>query len=251
MQGEVRSDVIDLAKFLSKRPFTILFSGGKDSLASLLWVLDNVPSDNWNVLYVEVTGNTHPICNEYVYSVVRSLGLEDRFIHGRREDLDFFECVKKWGVPLLGIYRWCMWHFKVKVIEQYAHVTQVTGIKRSDSNRRRKVKTLDVTRSGFIMVNPVLTWNDGEVMDYIREHGVPLNPCYNLYGHSANCVFCPYHSKKQIVLTLQDPVWASKIVHVLGFSRGRLSREVARRWLKYLGQTVLGMPSNEVIPVET
>mgnify|MGYP000574839099 CR=1 FL=1 len=186
-----------LVKFLSKRRFTVLFSGGKDSLASLLWVIDNIPSDDWNILYIEIPGNTHPLCNEYIYSVIRSLGLEDKLIHEWRRDLDFFKCVKKWGIPLLGVYRWCMWQFKIKIMERYSHLTQVTGVKRSDSHRRRNVGLIEIMKTGFVIANPILDWNTEEVVDYIKEHGVPINPCYELYGHSGNCMLCTYHTKKQ------------------------------------------------------
>ena len=230
----------DLVKFLNSRFFTVLFSGGKDSLATLLWVIDNIDHDNWNVLYIEISGNTHPLCTEYVYSVVRSLGIEDKLIHEWRKDLDFFECVKKWGIPLLGIYRWCMWQFKVKIIERYGHLTQVLGIKMSDSHRRRKVKPIDVIKStGHVIVSPILGWTTEDVIDYIKEHGIPLNPCYTLFGHSGNCMFCPYHNKKQIILTMQDPEWRARILDALQYAKGKIAREVARKWLKISRQSVL------------
>jgi 3'-phosphoadenosine 5'-phosphosulfate sulfotransferase (PAPS reductase)/FAD synthetase len=34
------------------RDFTVLWSGGKDSTAVLLWVLENVNHTAWNVLYI-------------------------------------------------------------------------------------------------------------------------------------------------------------------------------------------------------
>jgi len=40
----------DPREFLANREFTVLWSGGKDSTAALLWVLDNVPHDNWDIL---------------------------------------------------------------------------------------------------------------------------------------------------------------------------------------------------------
>jgi len=51
------------------RSFYVLFSGGKDSLATLLWVMENVNNDNWKILYTEVTGNTSPLCTEYVRKI--------------------------------------------------------------------------------------------------------------------------------------------------------------------------------------
>jgi len=57
---------INVKEFLNRKFFTVLFSGGKDSTAALLWVLDHINHSNWNILYVEVTGNTHPLCTRYV-----------------------------------------------------------------------------------------------------------------------------------------------------------------------------------------
>jgi len=229
-------------RFLNSRCFTVLFSGGKDSLASLLWVLDNVKHDNWNILYIEITGNTHTLCNEYVYNVIRGLGLEDKFVHAKREDLDFFECLKKWGIPLIGVYRWCMWQFKVKVLEKYSYITQVTGIKQSDSYRRRNVKLIDIVKATRnIIVNPIIEWTTDDVIDYIKEHGVPLNPCYDVLGHSGNCVFCPYHNKRQIFLTLQDPEWRGKILDTIRYNKGPIGKRIANQWFKLSRQTTIAI----------
>ncbi|RLF21640.1 MAG: hypothetical protein DRN15_10780 [Thermoprotei archaeon] len=234
---------VDPVKFLSERRFTVLFSGGKDSLAALLWICDNIPHRDWNVVYVEVTGNTHPACNEYVHKVISMLGLEERFVHAKREDLDFFEGVKKWGIPLIGQMRWCLYQFKIKVWDKHSHLTQVTGIKRSDSNRRSKAHLIEYMRLGkSVVVNPILTWKTGDVLDYIREHGIPINPCYEMYRHSGNCMFCPYHSKRKIALTLQDPYWREKIIGALRCvkaPRSESMRRILRLWLKHDGQMPL------------
>ncbi|RLE95627.1 MAG: hypothetical protein DRJ96_08235 [Thermoprotei archaeon] len=230
-------------RFLNERRFTVLFSGGKDSLATLLWVMDNVRHDNWNVVYVEVSGNTHPLCNEYVHEVASRLGLDDRLIRAKREDLDFFDAIRRWGIPLIGQTRWCLYQFKIKVWSNYSYLTQVSGIKRSDSNRRAKAHLIEYMRLGKnVVVNPILMWDDDDVMDFIRDHGVPLNPCYEIYGHSDNCMFCPYHSKRKIMLTLQDPYWRDKIVSALRCvkaPRSESMRRILRKWLRHVGQTPL------------
>ena len=181
---------MEVADFLRRRPFTVLFSGGKDSLAALLWVIDNVGLDHdWNILYVEVTGNTHRLCNEYVHRICEELGVSDRLIHARREDADFFDYVRRYGLPLIGKHRWCLWQFKVKVFKKHSHFTQVSGVKRSDSRRRRNVRLVEYFRqSGNVAANPLLDWSDEMVVDFIREHGVEVNPCYRIYGHSGNCM---------------------------------------------------------------
>ncbi len=235
---------MDIVAFLRRRPFTVLFSGGKDSLAALLWVIDNVGlSHDWNILYVEVTGNTHHLCNEYVHRICEELGVSDRLIHARREDADFLDYVRRYGLPLIGKYRWCLWQFKVKVFKKHSHFTQVSGIKRSDSRRRRNVRLVEYFRqSGNVAANPLLDWSDGMVVDYIREHGVEINPCYRIYGHSGNCMLCPYHSLRKIRLTLQDPEWGPKIAEALRTVKAPRSakmREIRDRWLREWGQVPL------------
>ena len=70
--------VNEAERILNKHRFTVLWSGGKDSTAALLWVLDHVKHDNWNILYVEITGNTHRLCTEYVLKTARGLDVEDK-----------------------------------------------------------------------------------------------------------------------------------------------------------------------------
>jgi len=230
----VRASEREARDFLSRRSFTVLFSGGKDSLAALLWVLENVPHSNWDVLYIEVTGNTHPRCTAYVGEICAELGILDRLGVARRVDLDFFECIGRWGLPLIGKWRWCLWQFKVRVMRRRSRPVQVAGIKRSDSYRRRTAKPVEYYKqSGFVVVSPLLEWSKAKVLDYIRERGVRLNPCYALYGHSGNCMFCPYHDRKKVVLTLRDPEWREKILSALARVKrgGRLVEEKKRLWL--------------------
>jgi len=232
----VTVDTEKAIRLLSNNRFTVLFSGGKDSLAALLWILDNVHHDDWNILYVEVTGNTHRLCNEYVYRICEKLGVEEKLIHARRKDADFFDYVRRYGLPIIGKYRWCMWQFKTKLFQRHSCAVQVTGMRRTDSHRRRNLALIDYFRhSGFITVQPLLDWSTRRALEYIRDHGLEPNPCYRLYGHSGNCMLCPYHTVDRIVRTLQDPEWGPKIVDALLSVRATTSptmRELRDKWLR-------------------
>ena len=188
MSGDRSLETRRIIKLLNSARFTVLFSGGKGSLGALLWVLDHIENDDWNILYIEVTGNTHPLCTQYVKDVCKKLGVADRLIIARREDLDFFECVEKWGLPILGKHRWCLWQFKAKVIEKHAHPVQVTGITQNDSFRRKNIKPIDVFWKKHIVVNPLYNYTKQKILELIKEHRVEINPCYRVYGHSCNCV---------------------------------------------------------------
>jgi len=233
----------DPAEFLNNRRFIATFSGGKDSLATLLWILDNIKHDNFKILYIEIPGNTHPLCTQYVRNVCKQLGVYNKLIVDGRYDLEFFECLRKWGIPVIGIYRWCLWQFKVKVFEKHLSYSliQVSGVRREDSRARAKLGLIEIHRLfNAIIVNPIINWTRRQVLNYIREHGVPLNPCYKIYGHSGNCMFCPYHDKKAIRLTMQDPEWRNKIISALRHCKAPLGKKTLRRWMKFYNKSLLG-----------
>jgi len=229
----------DPVRFLNERRFTVLWSGGKDSTAALLWVLNHVKHEDWNILFIEVTGNTHPLNIQYVYETAKQLGVFNKLIHARREDLDFFAAMKRWGIPLIGVQRWCLNQFKQKVIERHSYFTQVSGIRRTDSARRKHVGLIEYYRmTGNIAVNVIYDWSKERVLQYIKEHGVEINPCYRIYGHSGNCMFCPYHRDEYIIKTLRDPEWGPKIVETLEYvarnvRMGKISRRIYGKWMKH------------------
>jgi len=232
--------MIDIVEVLNSHKFTVLWSGGKDSTAALLWTLDNVDHKNWNILYIEVTGNTSPLCNRYVHETAEKLGVSDRLIHAKSEN-DFFDLIRKNGVPT-PMTRWCMRVMKLEVMKRHGHYIQVTGIKQADSRARKNIQLLGKSKnSDNLLINPICYWSDKEVLRYINDHGVPLNPCYRLYGHSGNCMFCPYHTKRAILLTMQDPYWKRKILEVSRYVYGRISKEKIQAWRELSFQTVLSV----------
>ncbi|RLI97339.1 MAG: hypothetical protein DRP00_04160 [Candidatus Aenigmatarchaeota archaeon] len=229
-KGFVRLGTDPLA-VLSRTRFTVLWSGGKDSTAALLWVLDNVRHEDWNVLYIEVTGNTHPLCTRYVLETAKALGIRNKLIVARRDDLDFFEALKRYGIPIIHRNRWCLTLFKLPPILRYAHYVHVVGVRARESIFRR-TNYAHVTYSvveNRLIVAPILYWTYKDVTEYLRRWSVDPNPCYALYGHSGNCMFCPNHSKEKAFKTLLDPEWRSKIVDALKAQRGK--HRVVKMWL--------------------
>lgn len=229
--------------------FTVLWSGGKDSTATLLWVLNNIKHSDWNILYVEVTGNTHPLCNQYVHDVAEQLGVSNKLIHAKTPD--FYELAMKWGIPLLFAYRWCM-TLKVKLFNKHSHKVCVDGIRHDPRSQARRKMThfyVKFKMTNRLAVSPILWWSAKEAYNYILKNGIPLNPCYRIYGHSGNCMLCPYANRKHIILTMSDPYWREKITQVIqndiemakrkGKKLGSIKQSVINKWLKFSLQTTL------------
>ncbi|MCD6399794.1 phosphoadenosine phosphosulfate reductase family protein [candidate division WOR-3 bacterium] len=212
----------------------LMFSGGKDSTAILLLTLQAVPrSAIRGVVFTEVTGNTHPCNIEYVKSTVEKLGLVDKLIYLKREDLDFFQALVKWGLPHIK-NRWCLNEFKFKVWRNANIDVSLIGVKYSDSHWRRRYDWSKPKRlKGTLVFSPIYDWETENVVDYLRTVGVPLSPCYEKYGHSGNCMFCPFRTKAQIEKTMRDPEWGPKIAYAVSKLRNEWGRREAKRWLRY------------------
>lgn len=222
----------DPRKVLEENRFTVLWSGGIDSTAVLLWVIDHIKHSDWNVLYVEVTGNTHPLCTQYVVDTAKRLGIYNKLIIAKREDMDFFEALKRYGIPIIRYNRWCLHQFKLPLFLRYAHRVRVLGV-RSEESVARTMMYSHVVYSPMesrIFVCPLFDWRKSQVLKYIEDHGIDINPCYALYGHSGNCMFCPNHTKDRIIKTLRDPEWRRKIVDALQAQKNR--HKVVRTWLR-------------------
>jgi phosphoadenosine phosphosulfate reductase len=231
------------AEILNRRRFTVLWSGGKDSTAALLWVLNNVNSSSWNVLYVEITENTDPECTRYVVETAEKLGIPEKLRIVKTEN--FFDLCRKWGIPT-PFYRWCLYHLKKRAFSEACNLT-VTGVRRSDSKVRFGVGVLSYAKlTKKWCVNPIIDWSKEDVFDYLKQNGIKLNPCYDRLGHSGNCCFCPYADRKHIVGTMSDPYWGSKIRTLLEDQkvkeramRGKVGMEIYLRWAKWKWQTAL------------
>jgi len=228
---------MDVTDFLNKRKFTVLLSGGKDSTATLLWILNNINHSKWNILYVEVTGNTSPICTQYVYDICDKLDVSDRLVVKKRLDVDFYEYMRKYGPPIVGYYRWCLYQFKIPLMKKYSYNIVVDGLRKNENAIRKKLGSINISKLlKKVSVHPVYEWTEKHIEKYILQNNIPINPCYYKYAHGGNCMFCPYFSRKQIILTLNDEYWRDKILSSLKYSRGRISAEIHRKYMKYSKQ---------------
>lgn len=53
------------------------------------------------------------------------------------------------------------------------------------------------------MAYPILRWTERDVWRFIRERGLPINPCYESQRR-VGCVFCPFAPKKQIMRHIKE-----------------------------------------------
>ncbi len=196
----------------------VMFSGGRDSLVVLHLAVEIF--NKVRCIYVVVTGNTHEKNIEYVYSITKELGVSLTVL--KREDIEFYAQVIKWGWP--GPRRkWCMTEFKRIPIERYFKLINypvaLVGTKRSDSGRRKlyveKDGMLYISKWSTIVLRPIAHWSDEFVKRYIEENSLRTCDLYHELGESGNCVYCPFITSRDYYrkLYVRYPRWLRKIVY--------------------------------------
>lgn len=194
-------NALNLIKRFAHRKITVYFSGGKDSLVCMDLVSKII--DRFSAVYVHITGNTHPIVDEYVHSVIDKYDVEFTELKSNR---DFYSVFAEKGYPPPIRGRWCTAMFKEKVLDRFRYNVDVAviGMKMYDSMTRKKYfdnyVSDGVAKSSHVVdiawgtniIYPVWNWTTEEIYEYIRRENLKLNPSYDMFGHSLNCSFCFY-----------------------------------------------------------
>ena len=188
--------------------FHVGFSGGKDSQVVLELV---------KMAGVKYRAGYNVTTNDPADNV--------RFIKHHYPDVEFsvpeksyFQLIAQKGVPTM-FNRWCCALFK-----ETAGVGCVvlTGVRKEESRKRAAYKEVSkftrkkedkeeidldkmeenefqcVGGKDKFMVYPVLEWTEKDVWQFIREKGLPVNPCYKTHKR-VGCVFCPFSKKKYVL----------------------------------------------------
>ena len=68
----------------------------------------------------------------------------------------------------------------------------MTGLRRGQSERRATTSVIDIDErhGGVVKVNPVATWSEDAVTEYLTQRSVPLHPLYDAGYRSIGCAPC-------------------------------------------------------------
>ena len=201
IREKVFIDESDIRKLLEcRKPFT-LFSGGKDSLATLVYLRDIAKQVNRDLtaIYVDTTAGL-PENTEYVKTVCQYLGTDLEIV---RPKIDYFTLVKKWGIPSFG-YRWCCRELKIKPIEEFFNSIKepkivFDGIRAAESNVRKQYIPIWY-HPGFkcLSVSPIFYWSNDQVTSFINSNGLPKTILHSL-GTSTECWCGAYKTETDFI----------------------------------------------------
>lgn len=173
------SDIKTLLK--KRRPF-VLFSGGKDSLATLLYLKELTQKVHTKVtaIHVDTTAGL-PENMEYVKKVCEYLEVDLQIV---RPEMDYFTLAKKWGIPNFQ-YRWCCRELKIKPIKKFLESVKepkviMDGIRAVESSIRRQYIPIWY-HPGFkcLSVSPIFYWTDEQVFSFIKNNELPKGLLYS------------------------------------------------------------------------
>lgn len=187
--------------------FYVGFSGGKDSQVVLeLCKLAGVK----HTAYHNVTTNDSAITIRFI----RQKYPEVRFIVPKES---YFRMIEHKGLPTM-FRRWCCERYKERI---GAGNVVVTGVRAEESKKRSeypeitkyvrntshgKEVNLDKMRDNEFqcvggrdkfLIYPILRWTSEDVWTFIKDRGLPINPCYEKYRR-VGCVFCPFSPARYI-----------------------------------------------------
>ncbi|HEX9911696.1 MAG TPA: phosphoadenosine phosphosulfate reductase family protein [candidate division Zixibacteria bacterium] len=189
IRGKVSIFKSDIRKLLETKKSFVLFSGGKDSLATLAYLKDIAKTANnyLTALYVDTTAGL-PENTKYVKKVCKYLKINLKVV---KPKVDYFTLAKEWGIPSFG-YRWCCRELKIKPIEEYLDSIKepkvvFDGIRAVESNVRKQYIPIWYHPSfKCLSVSPIFYWSDIQVTSLINSNGLPKTLLHSL-GSSTEC----------------------------------------------------------------
>lgn len=211
----------------------VTFSGGKDSLAALLWTRDHI-TRNFTTVFCD-TGWEHPLTYEYINRIADKLHLDLVTLKSKKYDgmVDLARHKKRWPSTRA---RFCTVELKTNPTIDYVldevqdNMLMVQGIRAAESASRAKMsaqctyfkyyfepygydkkgkpkkhtyrgKDVRAFREKFAddLLRPVFDWSAQQVIDSILAAGLEPNPLYRMGYKRVGCWPCVMVNQRDIL----------------------------------------------------
>lgn len=196
----------------------VLFSGGKDSSAALVYTQEILarwaPHVEADAVFADTTIGL-PDSEKFIQDFCALLDVPLHVVHPSQ---DYFTLVRKWGVPRPRA-RWCCYHLKIeplkKFLQNYDAYIVADGMRRKESQKRSLYPaTFEHPHFGTV-VHPIIDWANKDVDKYLKLKGLPINPAYT-FGFSSWECWCGVFKRKGEFEKLKEiePAFFLKLVRL-------------------------------------
>lgn len=179
------------------------FSGGRDSIATVHWMMNNVPGTE--VVHFN-TGIGIERSRVFVRETCASYGWKLHEIRAKEDcGQDYEELVKRFGFPGPDGHGMMYARLKERAVRLLVKrskknrndkVLIATGIRHDESLRRMQYATREVNTVGAqVWANPIYWWTKEQRDAYIAEHNLPVNLIAEQLGMSGECLCGAYAHK--------------------------------------------------------
>lgn len=166
-------------------------SGGKDSLGTLLYALDNFDHDKIRCVTVDL-GYVHPETYAYLIYMITLAEVPLYVVTPSKTFDDFAPCL---GAPSHST-RWCTVECKLHPMTEFfkgrEDVVSLEGTRRCESIARALRPWFSFAEDSFTNVptfRPILTMSDDELARYCTEHNYFFNTIYKKFNR-CGCYMC-------------------------------------------------------------
>ena len=233
----------DMSLRLFEKPLVITYSGGKDS--DVLLHLAEASGIPFEVLHNLTTADA-PETVRHVYDTFRRLeekGVKctvDKHVQPDGSRVTMWNLIPRKLIPPTRLARYCCAELKegsgkgrfiatgVRWAESTARRKNRGGLEVLHSNRQKSLILANDNEAdrrlfetcqmkGQRVVNPIIDWQDDDVLDYAAVEKIPMNPLYCEGFHRVGCVGCPMASKARTMEFARYP--RIKAAYIRAFDR--------------------------------
>jgi len=189
--------------------YIVSVSGGKDSTATLLYMINQVGKDKVVPVFMDTKWEADETY-EYLDYLEEKLGIS----LVRIESMGMFELSKMKKIIPNRQYRFCTEWLKIRPFEEWLKENFVDkgidfliaeGVRREESSSRADTPNFLVKKSLIKPVfdkptlYPIVHWTTEEVFKYIEDNGLKKNPLYDKGFRRVGCMPCIFASKYELM----------------------------------------------------